>query len=126
MAYQRQTMLQKVDDIFSLYNRVRVAAGVPIVPTDKDDPVDLPQAEPEKIIQAFMQQQGELQRVEVQLAGLGERLEYLQDAEDELTEQLQPEARNIWDEHGFDRIEMQAASERLIVAKRTLEAVDAE
>ncbi len=123
MAYQRQTMLQKVDDIFALYNRVRVAAGVPLQVREASDPLDLPAAEPQKIVDSFLQQQSEITRVEKQLASLNERLNYLQDAEDELTEQLQPEARNLWDEQGFDRSRVEEGTKEALKAKRTLEAV---
>ena len=123
IAYQRQTMLQKVDDIFSLFTRVRVAAGVPLRPSESADSSDLPSAEPGKIVQSFMKQQTEISRVEKQLAGLNERLTYLQDAEDELAEQLQPEARNVWDEQGFDRAEGERNTQEALEAKRMLEAV---
>jgi len=126
IAYQRQTMLQKVDDIFALYNRVRVAAGVPLQPTESDDPSDLPAAQPKLISQSFLKQQAEISRVEQQLSSLNERSNYLQDAEDELSEQLQPEARNIWDEQGFDRAEVEKSTREGMKAKRMLEAVQDE
>lgn len=127
LSYRKQVLAQTVDDLYDLFSRVRIAAGVPQSELPEGcDATELPPPRPDDIVEAFVQQQAELSRVSDRLQALNERLAYLAKAEVELRNKMQPEARNHWDEDGFDPHTLVTIESERDAAKRKLEATQKE